>query len=265
MYDFHLDKERYFNYQYWTARDYIIPFAERFLDFSKNLQVLEIGCAEAGVLKAFLEKGHQCTGIELSDSRIEFASGFHKDALAAGRIRFINKNIYDIDIKADLGTKFDLIILKDVIEHIPEQEKVIPKLTEFLSPGGKIFFGFPPWQMPFGGHQQICSSKLLKNLPWIHLLPRGVYHFILKSFGEDPLIIQELLEIKETGISIERFEKILHANHLRTYARRFYFLNPIYKFKFGLKPLEQNRLINSLPVFRNFFITACYYLIGAGE
>ena len=50
--------------------------------------------------------------------------------------------------------QFDLILLKDVIEHIPDQERVIPYLKEFLKPGGRVFFGFPPWYMPHGGHQQ---------------------------------------------------------------------------------------------------------------
>jgi 2-polyprenyl-3-methyl-5-hydroxy-6-metoxy-1,4-benzoquinol methylase len=42
--------------------------------------------------------------------------------LAAGQISFLARNIYDIDPDQDLPFKFDLIILKDVIEHIPDQE-----------------------------------------------------------------------------------------------------------------------------------------------
>ena len=67
---FHKDKERYFNMQYQTSKLYIFPFVASCMDFSRSLDVLELGCAEAGVLKAFIEEGHNCTGIELSEKRI---------------------------------------------------------------------------------------------------------------------------------------------------------------------------------------------------
>ena len=67
--------------QYRITRDYIIPFIDRHAPGHKRTRVLEIGCAEAGVLKAFLEEGAFCTGIELSAPRIESARKFHKQAL----------------------------------------------------------------------------------------------------------------------------------------------------------------------------------------
>ncbi|MEL6989018.1 MAG: class I SAM-dependent methyltransferase, partial [Bacteroidota bacterium] len=155
MYEFHKDKERYFNYQYKTAQKFIIPFLDGELNESKPRNILEIGCAEAGVLKAFLEHGDQCFGIELMQGRIELAKKFHKEALDNGQIKFLNKNVYDINIEEDIGHKFDLIILKDVIEHIPNQEKIIPVIKSFLNPGGKIFFGFPAKSL-FG-----CKTSIL--------------------------------------------------------------------------------------------------------
>lgn len=123
MFDFHKDKEVYFSIQYRTSKEYIIPFVESVIRSDIQLQVLEIGCAEAGVLKAFTELGHICTGIELSKARVELAKEFMKTEMEAGQVRFLNKNIYDIDIEKDIGHQFDLIILKDVIEHIHDQQK----------------------------------------------------------------------------------------------------------------------------------------------
>ena len=262
MYDFHKDKKRYFNYQYRTAKEHILPFVDAFLPSDKPRQILEIGCAEAGVLKAFLENGDQCLGIELLESRTALAKEFHKEAVSEGRIKFLNKNIYDIDIAKDIGHKFDLIILKDVIEHIPDQEKIIPKLKEFLNKDGKIFFGFPPWCMPFGGHQQICENKLLKKLPYFHLLPMPIYKMILKSFGESEKRIVDLEEIKDTGISIERFRRIVKQSGLTTYKKQDWLFNPIYEYKFNVKPKKQIGLISGIPYLRNFFTTAVYYLVG---
>lgn len=260
MFEFHRDRAKYFDIQYLTARDHIIPFLT---DVNYPCHVMEIGCGEAGVLKAFLELGCECLGIELSEHRTARARSYHEDAIAKGQIRFINKNIYDIDIAADLGgQKYDLIILKDVIEHIHEQEKFIPKLKDFLQPGGKVFFGFPPWYMPFGGHQQMCDSKILRYTPYYHLLPSPMYRGLLRGFGEPESRVGSLLEIKETGISVERFQRIVKRSGFEILQKKFWLLNPIYKYKFGRGPIAQASLISVIPGLRNFLSTAAYYTIG---
>lgn len=261
MYDFHKDKKRYFTIQKEVTQEYVIPFLSDHFDIDKSQKILEIGSAEAGVLKAFTDKGHQCLGIELQASRIEMAEEFMKKELDAGKVKFMNKNIYDIDVDKDLDSKFDLIILKDVIEHIPEQEKFMPFLKKFLNKNGKVFFAFPPWQMPFGGHQQNAKSKLLSVMPYFHLLPMVIYKFILKAFGEKDNKIKGLTETKETGISIERFEKIVNNSGFKISKKKFYLFNPIYKWKFGIKPRVQFSLISAIPWLRNFFTFGTYYII----
>ncbi len=261
-FEFHKDKPRYFQWQYLTARDYIIPFVEEVMPLKKDMRVLEIGCGEAGVLKAFIEKGCIATGIELYERRVETAKEYLKEDHDAGRIDFITRNIYDIDVEKDIGHGFDLIVLKDVIEHIPGQKRFIPKLREFLNPNGKVFFGFPPWRMPFGGHQQNLKGKFLSKLPYFHLLPTGMYRSVLKSFGEDQQKVDHMIEIKETGISIGRFEKISKASGYTILKKKHWLFNPIYKFKFGLKPARQLPIADSVPYLRDFYTTAVYYLIG---
>ena len=261
MFDFHQDKERYFEYQYLTARDHILPFIEAIRPITETMTVLEIGCAEAGVLKAFVERGCTCVGIELSESRTRRASELQAESVARGQLSFINRNIYDIDPTSDLERKFNLIILKDVIEHIHDQEKFIPILKNFLAPGGQIFFGFPPWHMPFGGHQQMCRSKWLGKLPYFHLLPRATYSRVLRSGGETDQRRDELLEIYDTRISIERFEQILEVKCFDVVDRKFWLLNPIYQYKFGKGPIAQAGFIGKIPYVRNFVTTAAYYLV----
>jgi len=261
MFEFHQDKETYFDYQYRTGRDFLLPFVLEKSSLPPQAKILEIGCGEAGVLKAFLEAGHTCVGIELQAHRVELAKVFHAEALAKGQIQFVTRNIYDIDPEKELSFKFDLIILKDVIEHIPDQERFMGFLKAFLAPGGKVFFAFPPWYMPFGGHQQICKNKWLSRLPYYHILPKPLYRWLLQTGGEPADRVQELLEIKDTGISIERFERILRQKGYSVLLRRIYLLNPIYFFKFGLKPRIQTPLISVIPYLRDFISTAVYYLI----
>jgi len=223
---------------------------------------MEIGCGEGGVLIPFIEKGCYCVGVDLNPFRIDLANELLKQQVAEGRVQFVLKNVYDADFLEKFRGFFDLIILKDAIEHIPEQEKFIPYLKNFLKPGGQIYFGFPPWYMPFGGHQQVCNNKLASVLPYYHILPRTLYKGILKAFGEPNHIVNELMEIKDTQITIERFEKIVRQSGLKILNKQHYLINPIYKYKFGLQPRKQHSLITALPFVRNFLTSCVYYTVG---
>jgi 2-polyprenyl-3-methyl-5-hydroxy-6-metoxy-1,4-benzoquinol methylase len=258
---FHHDKDEYFKQQKDNAAEFIHPFVEQFVKIDSNLKVLEIGCAEGGVLCSFLEKGAKGVGIELLQARLDLANHYLSAQIPSEQFTLINKNIYDINPAEDLPFLFDLVILKDVIEHIPHQEKVLAEMTKLLAPGGKIFFGFPPWQMPFGGHQQICESKILHLLPYFHLLPRFMYKAVLKMFGEKDSTIEELMDIKSTGISLERFERICKENDYKIVNKKLYLINPIYKYKFKLTPRKQFGFISAIPYIRNYFTTCGYYLI----
>ena len=108
----------------------------------------------------------------------------------------------------------------------------------------------------------MCESKVLSKLPFFHLFPKSVYGFILKSFGETDPKIEALMEIKDTGITIERFEKILKKTGYKKDKVLYYFINPNYEAKFGLKPREQVGFISSIPFVRNFLITTSYYLVS---
>lgn len=262
MYEFHTNTTTYFNYQTENARKYVLPFIEETTPLWEGMRVLEIGCGEGGVLLAFLERGCVGVGVELANARAEHAKEFLETHIVTGKASIVSKNIYDVqDIEIELGGKFDLIVLKDVIEHIHDQHRVMLHLQSFLNPKGCIYFGFPPWQMPFGGHQQICKSKFLSKLPYYHLLPVFLYKSILKMGGESPEMVEALLEIKETGISIERFERILRDTNYHIKAYTPYFINPIYEYKFKIRPRKQIGLINAIPYLRNFLTTCVYYLV----
>jgi SAM-dependent methyltransferase len=257
---FHSNKKLYFEMQRENAAEYVLPFVEAVMPMGPGKHVLEIGCAEGGVLLAFLERGCTGVGVELSPTRAQQATEFLQDRIDAGQARIISKNIYDPTFETEFKGQFDLIVLKDVIEHIHDQQKLMGFMKTYLKPGGHIFFGFPPWLMPFGGHQQICKSKLGKA-PWIHLLPRGLYRACLKMLGEVQGTIDELLDVYTTGISLERFERIVGATDYRISRKLLYLINPIYKYKFKLKPRKQLGLIAALPWIRDFWTTCGYYLI----
>jgi SAM-dependent methyltransferase len=170
----------------------------------------------------------------------------------------VSNDIYEVDIERDLGGKFDLIVLKDVIEHIHDQPKLFRRMKEMLNDRGVIFFAFPPWQMPYGGHQQICAGKLTSKIPWYHLLPRSWYRSILEK-NKEPVDV--LMEIRDTGISIEKFEKIARETGYKTVKRELWLVNPVYEHKFGYRARRQLPVLRAIPWLRNFFTTCAYYLL----
>lgn len=257
----HRDPKLKFEQQRDNSENYVMPFIEERFQWQKGMKVMEVGCGEGGVLVPFLRRGCQCVGIDLNSSCLDLAGDFLRGAVDNGSLELVSSNIYDIDFWGRFSGQFNLIILKDSIEHIQEQEKLMSHLKKLLTCNGKIFLGFPPWHMPYGGHQQICNNKWLSKFLYIHLLPRPLYRGLLKLGKEDDNTIQELLELKRTGLSIERFEHILSQHGYKIVLKRFYSINPIYKYKFGWRPRIQNSLIARLPYIRNFITSCVYYLI----
>jgi SAM-dependent methyltransferase len=257
----HKDDQVRYDQQVDNSKSYVLPFIEKTKTLGKGVNVLEIGCGEGGVLKPFVDKGCFCVGVDLNPVRIDLCNKFLATEVAEGKAEFILKNVYDDDFLERFKGFFDLIILKDTIEHIPDQEKFIPYLKNFLKPGGQIFFGFPPWYMPFGGHQQICHNKLLSVLPYYHILPKSLYKGFVKLMGETEGNIQDLMEVWDTQISIERFEKIIKASDLKVVNKQHYLINPIYKYKFGLEPRKQWSPVTHIPFLRNFVTTCVYYTV----
>ena len=257
----HKDEKVRFQQQVENAVEYVIPFIEQAVQVNPGMRILDIGCGDGGVMLPFLERGCRVTGIELDEQKAMFAKDFLAQYVASAQAEIINLNIYEEAALSSYRNQFDLIILKDVIEHIPDQEKFIPYLKAFLKPGGRVYFGFPPWYMPHGGHQQVCESKFLGVLPYFHLLPASIYKLLLKSFGEPEGTIRELLEIKSTGISIERFERLVKESAYTIESKTLYLINPIYRYKFGWRPRKQMAWLAGIPFIRNFFTTCVYYLI----
>ncbi|MEZ5017417.1 MAG: class I SAM-dependent methyltransferase [Flavipsychrobacter sp.] len=257
----HTDNKVKYEQQVNNSREYVLPFIEVTHQINNSTRVFEIGCGEAGVLIPFLDKGCEVVGVDLDCPRIDVANDYLKKYVEEGRATFLCKNVYDEDFVAKYKGYFDIIILKDVIEHIPEQEKFVPHIKQFLREGGQIFFGFPPWYMPFGGHQQVCRNKI-GMMPYYHILPKPIYMGILKMIGEDERIQRDLEEVYDTRITIERFERIIKRSGLQIKNRQHYLFNPIYKYKFGVNARKQSALISAIPFVRNFLTTCVYYTVG---
>lgn len=261
----HTDRKQYFLELARTSRDYYIDYLQKVKGIKPRMKLLEVGCGDGGNLLPFIELGCEVKGLDISQVRIEQAREF-----------FAEMGL-DVDLSCEdfLGLsapereedKFDILLMHDVIEHIEHPYKLdfIHHLRRFVKSDGVLFIAFPAWQMPFGGHQQICHSKVCASLPFMHLLPMSWYRGYLESLGEGKACVDELLSIKRSSMSIEGFERLCRAARLKVLDRTLWLINPHYKQKFGLPAVRLRRPFSSLYYVRNCLSTSCFYLLSLAE
>lgn len=253
------NRQQYFDELARTSERYFIPYIEQFKPMSGGMNVLEIGCGDGGNLLPLARRGIAVTGVDISVNRINDARRFFEAAGASGT--FIASDIFKIK---ELERHFDLIICHDVLEHISDKAGFLAGMGRYLNDRGIAFVSFPAWQMPFGGHQQICRSRIISHMPFVHLLPGPLYRSALRACGEPQPRIDEMMDIKSTRTTIEMFERLAHEAGATVIDRRLWLVNPHYETKFGLRPRRLWAAVGSIPWVRDFFTTSCFYIIRFG-
>ena len=251
----HLNRKQYFCELANTARIFYMEYLNRYIKLTPDTRVLEIGCGEGGNLLPFARAGLEVTGIDIARVRISQAREFFAKAQAEGR--FVCQDIF----RLQLGEKFSIIICHDVVEHVADKAHLLALVSSLMEEDGVAFVSFPAWQMPFGGHQQICRNRFLSRLPFVHLLPPALYKSIIRWAGESDDCLQELLSIRETRTTVESFERLVGRSGLTIADRSLFFINPHYKVKFKLPPCRLPRWASALPYLRNFLSSSCWYLL----
>lgn len=245
MQERHTDRERYFKELAQTSKEFYIDYLQNFKSVGAGTRVLEIGCGEGGNLLPLAEAGCSVTGIDLATNKIEHAKEYFGKMNMSGE--FISGNFLNMPPRED---RFDIVLIHDVIEHIEPEDK-------------PAFFGFPAWQMPFGGHQQICRSGVCSKVPFMHLLPASLYRGYLRIFKEDPAKIDELLSIKRSKMTPEKFERLCRETGFQIVERKLWLISPHYKAKFHLRPTRLRMGLDHIPYLRNYFSTSCFYIVSA--
>lgn len=140
---YHRDRTRYFQDQCQVTEDYLVPFVEADRPLPTTPRVLEIGCAEAGVLLAFLKRGGTAVGVDRNERRLNKGRELHAEAIKEGKLELINIDAAELaNMPGYFGT-FDLIVLKDVIEHIDDKPRLFGIMARLLRPDGRVFLSFP--------------------------------------------------------------------------------------------------------------------------
>lgn len=242
--------EKHFYEQKEFTERYLLPYLKKQIEDFEKKKILEIGCAEGGLLEVMKINGNYSIGIELSAERAAIAKKKNS------KLNVIVGDITDPELTKKLKEKFDLIIMREVIEHVRNKTAAFDNLNVLLSDGGYLFISFPPKRSPFAGHQQIGRS-FLKNIPYLHILPKLFLKVIAKFMDEDKDYVDEIKLHFGTGCSIKEFEKQSKRINLHPVKKEFFFFRPIYALRFGLPIVK----LPDIPVLREYISFGCECLL----
>ena len=256
----HLNRKQYFCELANTARTFYMEYLNTYIKLTPDTCVLEIGCGEGGNLLPFAEQGCKVTGIDICKERINEARMFFTEYHQQGT--FICQDFLLSEEPTTEYERYDLVLVHDVIEHIEPKYKrdFFLRIKSFLKQSGIAFFGFPAWENPFGGHQQI-SVGLASKFPFIHLLPKPLYKVLLKTSGATANNISELMSIRASRMTVESFERLVSEVGYTICKRTLWLINPHYKQKFYMNPRRQWTFFANIPYLRNFYTTSAWFLL----
>ncbi|UCF63104.1 MAG: class I SAM-dependent methyltransferase [bacterium] len=245
--------EKHFFEQQEYTRSYLIPYFHKHMPSFENFNVLEIGCGEAGLMNVFNEMGIRTVGVELEPSRVEIARQKNP------HLNIQVGDITDPKIVNSLGSEFDLIIMRDVIEHVPDRETALAHLYQLLRESGYLYVTFPPRFSGFAGHQQ-NGKTLLRYIPYLHLLPKFLIASLGRLFHENPAVIRAVTENYQIGLSIRAFKKYLKQYKFAVIQWDLYLSRPIYQIRFQAPVVK----FPSVPLLQEFLAFGCECLLQKG-
>lgn len=136
---------------------------------ARELRVLDIGCGYGGTTIELARACRHIVGIEPSSTLLDFALKL-KISSNLKNIEFRNQDIYELTDKSC----YDLAVLDNVFEHLPDQPLALQKICECLKPRGLVYMVVPNRLWPVEVHY---------GLPFLSYLPLRLANYYLQMTG----------------------------------------------------------------------------------
>ena len=221
----------YFEYQRVVCRDVVIPWLQQHVGL-EGKQVGDFGAHHGGMVDALRDSGlvAGAVGLELSEEVVT-SSPLVRDE----RFRLEVADL--LRLESDRFA-FDLVLLHDVLEHIPEYEAALDAIRGSLAPAGHVFISFPPYYSAFGGHQQYALGRA-RWTPFIHVLPARLF-FHLARPGEQEYMtaegaLEDMLSVRRTKLTLGAAERAFADTGFEVAARDLFLVRPEYTVRYGLE------------------------------
>jgi SAM-dependent methyltransferase len=246
----------YAQYELELTEKYMIPrFKKAKIDL-KGKKLLDIGCGWGGSTVAFQKRGCICEGFDLSNHQLNIAKKFDKN-------NNINFFIDDICNPKKVKGKFDIILLRDVMEYVKQPLKVLINAKALLKDNGILYITFPPWYSPYGGNQHHPKS-ITKFMPYVHLLPKTIFFSLLRTkkglMFKDQDFLEEIKRIRDCKISISKFESLVKKSRLKIKEKKLFISRPAFKIRMGL-PIINSGILGKIPLLNELITTGAEYFL----
>lgn len=250
--------ERYYwRYQYLLGEQELVPLLKQWGVFIPGGRVFEFGCGEAGVLGAFANAGAaEAIGADISAYRIEV--GRKIASLGNLPIELVTMDLLGEPIPPTWQQRFDVVLMRDVIEHLDNTAKALAIARQLLVPGGSALVTFPPYYSPFGGHQHLLQT-ILGKVPWVHLVPKPVFEWMIRQ-STRAADREEVRRLRNIRLTIHRFESAARHVGLVIARKILYLLRPVFRYKFGLPAVRLPRFLYRTPIVDYCALEALYVL-----
>lgn len=254
----------YREYQGRLAREYLVPAIREWGLWSERPRILDVGCGDGGAALALAESGALVDGIEIESRRLQ---GAMAEAQRRGlELRLQWGDITDAASLAAFQGSYDLILLRDVLEHIPQRDAALRNARKRLAPSGGIVVVFPPYFSAFGGHQQLLHPRRIlgmpfARLPWAHCLPRLIFAALARrADGSLDPQWEEIETIAASRLSLAAMRRAVAQQGLQVTRERHYLLRPSFRLRYGT-PVLRAGWLGKIPVLREVVVTASYQLL----
>lgn len=128
---------------YWCVKDYLDKKSG-----ANKQRILEVGCGLGYLTYSLIKAGFNTTGLDISINSVERAKAKYGNYFVCADLESYKVNV-----------KYDIIILTEVIEHLPNVYEILNLLNELLAEDGKILITTPN------------KSSYPENIPWFTDLP----------------------------------------------------------------------------------------------
>lgn len=256
----------YWTYQYVLASEYLRPCLEDWGVWRAGMRILDVGCGDAGATCALAEAGASVEGLDLEPRRLTMAR-----ERAGARGLSLKLEVADITDPRTLGPfdgPYDLVLFRDVLEHIPDVDAALSESRARLAPGGGIVVIYPPYWSVYGGHQQTLRLDRRLGLPWarlpfVHWLGLGVWGALARAgrVGQDEW--SDIETVRRATLTIGGLRRRARDHGLQVHGTRRYLLRPTYRLRYGT-PVIGAGWLGAVPGLREVLVTGSWELLVAG-
>ena len=220
-----------------------LAWIERFASPLAKRRVLDCGCGAGEYVRALLARGADAYGVEFDETKL--AAGAARAAELAGRL-----SVGDLEALAFPDQSFDLALLHEVLEHVPDDDAALAEVFCVLRRGGRLILLSPTRLYPFETHgvfwRGTCLrvSHLVPGIPWLPLaLGTRLFDYWARNYW--PRELRALVEgsgfrVIATGAVWQTFENI--SGHQPRARAPQPWLRALWGLARGSRPAEVRRL-----------------------